>query len=162
MAKHESAAVHVTQQVVARLPNSEWVCHQPQLGLHPPECLAALDRGFLPVFFSNRVQWSDRTYFLLILMSPREGWKRDNPVGSLFLLSLTFWTSFLLVHTSLTWRSPNVYETKSNTLMSAKVLLKRLFNLLYLNVHNLKLVHTCSTPKSNSRFPLFGEYWRVP
>lgn len=45
------------------------------------------------------------------------------------------------MHTALIRRSLNVYE--SNTFMSAKVLLKRLFNLLYLNVHNLELVHTC-------------------
>ena len=67
MAKHESDTVlHVTQQVVARLPKSNWVCscHQPCLAgrgevkklkrflcLHPPECLAVLDQGFLHVFF---------------------------------------------------------------------------------------------------------------
>lgn len=35
--------------------------------------------------------------------------------------------------------------------MSAKVLLKRLFNLLYLNVHNLKLVHTCELLPRNQK-----------
>ena len=66
MAKQESATVHVTQQVVARLSKSRWVCscHQPCLAglgeierlklflcLHLPECLVVLDQGFLPGYF---------------------------------------------------------------------------------------------------------------
>ena len=85
MVKHQIATVHATQQVVARLPKNEWVCscHQPCLAglrevemlkpflcLHPPECLAVLDQGFLPVFsFPNKVQWNYRSYFLLILIT---------------------------------------------------------------------------------------------
>ena len=81
MVKHESA-VHVTQQVVARLPKSKWVCscHQPCLAgpgqverlklflcLHPPECLAFLDQGSGGV---QRSYWTFyQTCFLLILIT---------------------------------------------------------------------------------------------
>ena len=74
MVKHQIATVHATQQVVARLPKNEWVCscHQPCLAglrevemlkpflcLHPPECLAVLDQGFLPVFFFFLTKFSE-------------------------------------------------------------------------------------------------------